>query len=142
MDWLLGLLILILIGFCIYSYRCILRITKLKKLLDDAFISCEEKDVVIKNISSAKKSSEVKVGNITEQFAPFLDNWGYDPNNFSFLGKPIDGISYEEDEIIFIEIKSGKSRLSQKQNNIKKLVEEGKVSFRTFRVDEKGGRFV
>ena len=142
MEWILGLLVLILICVCIYSYRCLLKIDQLKKLLEGVMISCDEKDLIIKNISSAKKSSEVKVGNITEQFAPFLDNWGYDPNNFSFLGKPIDGISYEEDEIVFIEIKSGKSRLSQKQNNIKKLVEEGKVSFKTFRVDEKGGRFV
>lgn len=67
--------------------------------------------------------------------APFLESWPYDPNNFRFIGSPIDGISFEDDEIVFIEIKTGNSRLSRNQKNIKALVSEGKVSFASFRVN-------
>lgn len=85
-----------------------------------------------------KKSSEVRVGKIGENMAPFLNGWPYDPNNFRFLGNPIDGVQFNEDELIFIEIKTGKSALSKKQRWIKQLIKEGKVNFATFRINEKG----
>lgn len=70
--------------------------------------------------------------------APFFTEWPYDPNNFRFLGNPIDGISFNQDEVIFVEIKTGKSRLSNSQKLVKQLVKDGKVSFATFRVSEDG----
>jgi predicted Holliday junction resolvase-like endonuclease len=88
-----------------------------------------------------KKSSEVRVGRIGENIAPFLDGWPYDSNNFRFLGNPIDGIQFNDDEIIFIEIKTGRAQLSSKQRNIKKLLSDGKVSFATFRIGEEGVKF-
>lgn len=76
-----------------------------------------------------KHSLSTKYGKITEQFLPFLDAYPYDPSGFRFLGTPIDGIQFEEDKIIFYEFKSGGSRLTQKQNNIKKLIADGKIFF-------------
>ena len=87
---------------------------------------------------SHKKSSEVRVGKIGENMAPFLKDWPYDPNRFRFLGNPVDGMQFTDDEIIFIEIKTGKSRLSKTQKKIKELVKSGKVRFATFRVGENG----
>lgn len=88
-----------------------------------------------------KKSSEVRVGKIGENMAPFLTNWPYDPNDFRFLGNPIDGVQFNEDELVFVEIKTGKSVLSKKQRWIKQLVKEGKVGFATFRINENGAVF-
>lgn len=85
-----------------------------------------------------KKSSEVRLGKIGENMAPFFTEWPYDPNAFRFLGNPIDGIQFTEDEVIFVEIKTGKARLSNSQKHIKKLVKEGKVKFASFRVGEEG----
>ncbi|RLI65980.1 MAG: hypothetical protein DRO67_01870 [Candidatus Asgardarchaeum californiense] len=85
-----------------------------------------------------KKSSEVRLGKIGENLAPFMDGWPWDPNHFRFLGSPIDGIQFTEDEVLFVEIKTGKSRLSKYQTKCKKLVEEGKVRFVTFRIGEDG----
>jgi predicted Holliday junction resolvase-like endonuclease len=70
--------------------------------------------------------------------APFINDWPYDHRRFRFLGDPIDGIQFTPNEIIFVEIKTGKSRLSSSQKNIKKLVVAGKVSFATFRISDKG----
>ena len=85
-----------------------------------------------------KKSSEVRLGKVAENMAPFFDAWPYDPNNFRFLGNPIDGIQFTEDSVVFIEIKSGKAKLSNSQKLVKDLVKRGKVEFATFRVDSTG----
>ena len=97
----------------------------------------EEKDKYTKLLHD-KISSEVRVGKIGENMAPFLNDWPYNPNNFRFLGHPIDGIQFTDDEIIFVEIKTGKSRLSKSQRRFRDLVKEKKVSFATFRVGENG----
>lgn len=87
-------------------------------------------------IVSQKKSSEVRLGKIGENMAPLLKEWPYDPNNFRFLGGPIDGIQFNEDDIIFMEIKTGKSSLTESQRNIRNLINEGKVKFGSFTIDE------
>ena len=92
-------------------------------------------------IQHDKISSEVRVGKIGENMAPFLTGWPYNPNTFRFLGNPVDGIQFNKNEIIFVEIKTGKSKLSKGQKHLKSLVKEGKVSFATFRVGEDGCDF-
>jgi len=88
---------------------------------------------------SQKKSSEVRVGKIGENMAPFLKDWPYDPNRFRFLGNPVDGIQFTNDEIIFVEIKTGKSKLTKTQRAVRNLLrKKDAVSFATFRIDENG----
>jgi len=88
---------------------------------------------------SQKKSSEVRVGKIGENMAPFMKDWPYDPNRFRFLGNPVDGIQFTDDEIIFVEIKTGKSKLTKTQRAIRNLLrKKNVVSFATFRVDAHG----
>lgn len=87
---------------------------------------------------SQKKSSEVRLGRIGENLAPFVDEWPWNPNNFRFIGNPVDGINFDETGITFVEIKTGKARLTASQKLAKRLVKEGKVKFATFRIDEHG----
>lgn len=89
---------------------------------------------------SQKKSSEVRLGQISEHMAPFMKDWPYDSKNFRFIGSPIDGISFESDHIVFMEIKSGSSKKTKKQKDIRDMVNNSKVKFVTFRVDEEGSR--
>jgi predicted Holliday junction resolvase-like endonuclease len=88
-------------------------------------------------VLSQKKSSEVVTGHIAEQLAPFLDNFPYDPKQVKFLGQPIDYIHYGDDQITFIEVKSGKSRLSKKQKHIKQLIENNQVFWDEVRIHGK-----
>ena len=83
---------------------------------------------------SQKKSSEVRLGQISEQLAPFLDQFPYNPKKVQFLGNPIDYIYFGENEIAIIEVKSGNARLSKKQRQIKKLVLGGKVKWKEIRI--------
>jgi len=89
-----------------------------------------------------RKSSEVRLGKIGENLAPFVEGWPWDPNSFRFLGNPVDGIQFNEDEIIFVEIKTGKARLSKSQKNFRDIVNSGKVSFATFKITEDGIKLV
>ena len=89
-----------------------------------------------KEIASRVQGASVGRGLMAEQFAPFTKTFqylGWDIQEFKFLGRPIDGIQFEEDQIIIVEFKTGNSAMSQKQRNIKRLVEDGKVTFQEIR---------
>lgn len=87
-----------------------------------------------KKVLSQKKSSEVITGQIAEKLAPFLSDFKYNPQNATFLGQPIDYLVFEENEIIFVEIKSGNASLSKKQRNIRDLIKNNKVSWKEIRI--------
>ena len=87
----------------------------------------------IEELKHKKKSGEVLHGKSWEEFAPFMKHYPFDPRNFKFLGMPVDGVSFEEDAIYFIEVKTGKSRLSSKQKQIREQIEHGQVEWLEFR---------
>ena len=87
-----------------------------------------------KKITSQKKSSEVRLGNIAETLAPFLDQFEFEPENCIFLGKPIDYISFGDDEITFIEVKSGNSQLNSRQRHIRDQIKAKLVNWKEVRI--------
>lgn len=72
---------------------------------------------------------------MTEQFLPFLEDYPYDPQNFRFLGTPIDGIQFNKDKIVFIEFKTAGSQLSPRQKEVKELVDRRRVEFEEHRIE-------
>ncbi len=79
------------------------------------------------------KSNAVKHGQSFEQLFPFMKSYPFDANNFRFIGSPIDGISFEEDSIVFVEFKTGSSQLSKKQRRIRELINSKKVEWKEIR---------
>ncbi|MGC9311041.1 MAG: Holliday junction resolvase-like protein, partial [Candidatus Aenigmatarchaeota archaeon] len=65
-----------------------------------------------------EKSRVVLEGKFREQLAPLLPEFRYNPTDARFLGSPIDFVVFDgicengPREVVFIEVKSGKSRLS------------------------------
>lgn len=110
---------------------------KEKKLLKD-FADLEkqllDETEARKKVTSQKKSSEVRLGHIAETLAPFLDQFDFEPEQCNFLGKPIDYISFGEDEITFIEVKSGKSQLNANQRRIRDQVKAKSVVWKEVRI--------
>lgn len=96
-----------------------------------------EENEKYRKLLNQKKSSEVRLGQIGEHLAPFLESWPWDSKRFKFLGEPIDGIQFDDDEITFVEIKTGKSQLNKTQRTLRDLIKEKKVSFAVFRIGEK-----
>ena len=107
--------ILGLIGLCTGVFVYVFHAREWRKALREA----EEK---IDKVVSHRKSAEVRLGKIGENLAPFIKDWPYNPDNFRFLGYPVDGIQLDEDAVILIEIKTGGARLSKSQKRIKQLV--------------------
>lgn len=91
----------------------------------------------IKKIEGYKRSQSSIYGRITEQFAPFMKKYPFNPEKFRFLGEPIDGIQFEDDKIIFVEFKTRRGELSGKQKTIKQLIEANKVGWYQFHIGEK-----
>lgn len=136
MELIIGILILLLL----IAGKSIHWLYKKNKLSEQR---CIEIQAHLDRIASQKKSSEVRLGKIGENLAPFVKDWPYNPNNFRFLGNPCDGVSFNLNtgKIVFIEIKTGKSKLSKSQKRIRELVNKGEVYFATFRVGEDGCEF-
>jgi|TARA_B110000196_G_C20806240_1_gene502512 predicted Holliday junction resolvase-like endonuclease len=108
-----------------------------KKLLNDVNAlqkTLAEEEEARKKILSQKKSSEVRLGNIAEKLAPFLDQFDFNPENCIFLGQPIDYISFDDDLITIIEVKSGKSQLNTKQRHIRDLIKAKQVAWKEIRI--------
>ena len=80
------------------------------------------------------QSRAVLGGKFTEQMAPYLPEFNYDPTEARFIGNPIDFIVFpglatgDPREIVIMEIKSGKnSQLTSAQRRIQQLIEDGMV---------------
>ena len=80
------------------------------------------------------QSRAVLGGKFTEQMAPYLPEFSYDPTEARFIGSPIDFIVFpglasgDPQEIVIMEIKSGKnSQLTPAQRKIQQLIEDGMV---------------
>jgi len=97
-----------------------------------AFLSLQNK---FEELRFSKSSQSVKYGQLTEQWIPFSKNFPYDSQNFRFIGKPVDGVSFEGDKIVFVEFKTNKSQLSESQKRVKDLVKEKKVEWFELRVE-------
>ena len=88
------------------------------------------------------KSRAVLGGQFSEQLAPYLPNFEFLPNECRFIGKPVDFVVFkgmdkkEINEMVFVEVKSGSSKLSPQEKNLKDTVERKKVRWVEYRVPE------
>ena len=117
-----------------YATKCGIDYQTVVKNLEEEHKFLEELQNKYATLMNQKKSSEVRLGQIGEHIAPFLHDWPWESKNFRFLGNPVDGIQFNEDELIFVEIKTGKSQLSKSQRVIRNLIKEGKVKWAVFRI--------
>ena len=90
----------------------------------------------LRDAASRLQGARVDRGLIAEQFAPFtkrFDDLEWDPQEFKFLGRPVDGVQFQDDEVIIVEFKTGDSQMTMRQRQIKRMVAEDKVRFEEIR---------
>lgn len=114
------------------------RATITEARLEKSVLLCNAFEKKYKESFGKQKSEQVRLGLVSENIMPFLDDFGYDPSKVRGLFNPIDLIVFDNEEIVFVELKSGDSKLSTKQKQIKRLIEEKQVRFEVHRVSEKG----
>ena len=81
----------------------------------------------------------VNIGFILERIVPAFDHFPFEHNDCRSLFDPIDYLIFEGlnkrgvvSKLIFTEIKSGSARLNNNQKEIKELVKNKKVEFKTY----------
>ncbi|MDN5358746.1 MAG: hypothetical protein PWP76_589 [Candidatus Diapherotrites archaeon] len=90
-------------------------------------------------LRSLSKSYDVKRGKFVEQLVPYLQDFPYNPEDVRFIGAPVDfvvfdGLSDGKDvEIVFVEVKSGKSDLNEREKRIRDAVENKRVKYVVYR---------
>jgi predicted Holliday junction resolvase-like endonuclease len=91
---------------------------------------------------AVKRSRAVLAGQFSEQLAPYLPGFDHDPNEVKFIGKPVDFIAFKGlsaqaiEEVVFVEVKSGNSKLSKTESSLKKAIENGNVSYQEYKIPE------
>ncbi len=89
-----------------------------------------------------KRSRAVLGGQFSEQLAPYLPDFPFSPTEARFIGKPIDLIVFkgmdekEIEEVVFVEIKSGKAKLNTHERKLRDAVKDGKVRWIEYRIPE------
>ncbi len=85
------------------------------------------------------QSRAVLSGQFSEQLAPFLPDFPYSPTECRFIGKPIDFLVFEGmddkaiNEVVFVEVKTNKSKLSQQEKNLKEAIKNKRVRWEEYR---------
>jgi len=91
--------------------------------------------------SRLKQSRAVLGGLVSEQIAPMLPGFPFDPGDCRFVGKPVDFLVFKGmnekniSEVIFLEVKSGTGRsLNEQEKKLRDIIQAGKVSWAEFDV--------
>ncbi|MDR1411683.1 MAG: hypothetical protein LBI91_05730, partial [Spirochaetaceae bacterium] len=91
-------------------------------------------------VSARLRQSRAVIGGlVSEQMAPLLPGFPFDPGDCRFVGKPVDFIVFEGmnekkiSSVIFLEVKSGSERkLNDQEKQLKEAVINGRVKWAQF----------
>ncbi len=90
--------------------------------------------------SAIAHSRQIIGGHFGEQLAPYLPDFPFDPTEARFVGKPVDFVVFnglargDVSEIVFVEVKSGGSKMNRNEASVKAAVVEKRVRFAEYRV--------
>lgn len=124
------IIIIFLVAVMAYSLGRILRDLYWKEQIEEI-----RKDAV-------KRSRAVLGGQFSEQLAPYFPDFPFSPTECRFIGKPVDFIVFKGmdekkiEEVVFVEVKSGKASLSSPERVLKDVIQEKKVSWVDYKVPE------
>lgn len=85
------------------------------------------------------QSKSVHKGFNNEKLAPLLPGFNYRPRDMTFIGKWVDYIIFNwlsqwyVEEIVFLEIKTGKSMQNNNEKLIEQAIKAGRVRYEIFR---------
>lgn len=100
------------------------------------------KQIIVEREDAAKRSRAIIGGQFSEQLAPYLPGFPYKPTEVKFLGKPTDFIVFEglDDKeikrVVFVEVKSGNSKMNGTEKSLEKAIKDGNVKFEIYKIPE------
>lgn len=90
--------------------------------------------------TAIKQSRAVLSGQFSEQLAPYMPDFPYKPTEARFIGKPVDFIVFKGmdekkiEEVVFVEIKTGQSKLNEVEKSLKTVIENKKISWNEYKL--------
>lgn len=81
------------------------------------------------------KSQAVTMGKVAEQLTPYLPGFHYNPQDARFIGSPVDFVVFDGlsegdlKQVVFVEVKTGKSALTQRERWVRDAIRLGKVAW-------------
>lgn len=133
-EWLLIFLLLIILIALFIEYSRLKGAVESRAM--ELFNSWKEKEEQAIREDAIKRSLSATVGKVGEQIAPvmlFLSR-GINPKDLRFIGTPIDYIGFKGlsegklEEIVFIEIKSGKTdTLTGREKQVEEIIDSKKI---------------
>ncbi len=93
---------------------------------------------------SVERSRSSLSGQFLEKLAPQFPEFPYDPTDLRFIGTPVDYVVFDGlaagdvREVVFLEVKSGRSNLTTRERRVRDAVEAGAVRWDVYRVPEDG----
>jgi len=79
------------------------------------------------------------MGKVSEHLIPFLPDFSYNPQDARFIGAPTDLIVFDGlsegqlRQIVFVEIKTNKSELNQREKQIRDIINRGLIKWEELR---------
>jgi predicted Holliday junction resolvase-like endonuclease len=89
----------------------------------------------------ALQSKAIVRGQIYEQLVPYLPGFVFNPKDAQFLGRPVDFVVFdgldegELQRIVFVEVKTGGSKLTTRERRIRDAIRDGRVEWAEIRAD-------
>lgn len=90
--------------------------------------------------ASVKRSKSVILWEVYEKVLPFMPDFKYKPKDMVFVGKWVDYIIFDwlnewnVKQVVFLELKSWKSRLNKNEKMIRDIISEKKIKYVEHRV--------
>ncbi len=89
----------------------------------------------------ADSSRSIIRGQVSEQLAPYLPGFPFDPSSCTFVGKPVDFIVFhrlddpDERALVFVEVKTGSAKLNKNEEHLRDAIKKGRVYYYEYRPD-------
>ena len=101
-----------------------------------------EEDLAAARKDATRRSRSVLGGKAGEQLAPLVPEFSarFDPSEARFLGAPVDYVIFdgigtgELREVVLVEVKTGRSKLTRNEREVELAVREGRVRFELLRL--------
>jgi predicted Holliday junction resolvase-like endonuclease len=88
---------------------------------------------------AVRRSRAVLGGLASEQLAPYLPGFPFDPTEVRFIGKPVDFVAFvgsasgRIEEVAFVEVKSGNASLTPVERSLRDAVKAGRLRWVEYR---------
>ncbi|RXE57274.1 Holliday junction resolvase [Methanoculleus taiwanensis] len=123
------------------------RSTEMQRLVDEKaeLLFREWKITEEKSIrrDAVTRSEAVIRGKVTEHLIPYFPDFTYNPKDARFLGTPVDFVIFnglsdgEVTSVAFVEVKSGRSNLSERERAVRDCILQQRVTYEVIRQNGK-----